>query len=1173
MSPVADNVICRLDAARQKWWFFSLLCTIALAVCVSAGLLLGFLVLDAHFRFSQGVLGGLLAIWLAVTGYAMWVVARRLARHNRTLEATARRVESEFPEIGSHLINLVQLSEDGGHSDSPFRDAAVKEAAQQSGGVAFSAAANRQSRWRRLHDCMQTPRDLAEVFVLLAIVVTAIIYCRATIPNLGSAANRLLAPWNFVPSIGRTGKIDVKPGDAEVVLGGNLTVTATLADGAAHAGDARLFIQPESEAETSVPMNAVGQVSNLSDKSPTGKAAGQVGNLSYEAAIPSILKAVRYRVEIGDSQSEAYRITVSEKPMVAEVAVTYEFPKYIGRKDETVTLKTPDLDAPQYTVAVLQIRPTIPVTKGHVELVGRKYPGDVQEVGKTVEVKIPLLENGSYTIHLFVRDKLTDDAPRVNRIQVVPDRPPTVELLKPVRGATAAPGGEIPVMVRANDDYGVGQMTLEMKTRAEGFIPSAETGETSAPESRQDNPAGSLTVKTWTDFKNEAAPVRQHRLGLKSDEIQPGSTVLLRAVASDERSLDGWGQSLKPQEAATPWLEIKIIGAEENDSAALADLESLRNAVWRILEKQIHARVAASGIAKTGQAVESARVAGDVRTQQIDVQKSTAEIVKSLGPSENKERQTIKQVLGSLAANKMLAAVKESDDLAKRRARDLREGEAPAEPRESQDGPPSAARQEPRPPDVVALASTLLATQDHIIATLRKVLESSRLAEEKMLAEMEKRPGGNLPDDVRQKLEAARDKLNEFLKAQKKVIEASENLAKTPVEDFSEEQEQALRKMAAAEADWAKFMNELKTDLSKLPEQDFANASALKEAVEVQVELKMAEDALTKKSVDIAVPLEQLGYERAEELVTNFEKWLPDTPDREKWSQEESLTDKDKEAPMAELPGELEDMIGDLMEQEEDLFDEMEDVTSSAADSLDKGAGWDATDGPISNMSAKGVTGNRLPNTSEIGGRSGEGRQGKSSGEFVGDEAVGKGGRKTPSRLTPDPIVKGQIKDHSKDSAGGATGGGKESGQGGEGLEGPLPRSPGKRDLERLAGKQAVLRNTAESVDLQFQILNFHQTDLKKLIETMSQVELDLKAGRYQNALRQRPVLLEKMTSVKQYLDGEFQVRQDTTSNLPADIQNEILNSMQDPSPAGWEELNRQYFERLSSDGNGNEQK
>ena len=29
----------------------------------------------------------------------------------------------------------------------------------------------------------------------------------------------------------------------------------------------------------------------------------------------------------------------------------------------------------------------------------------------------------------------------------------------------------------------------------------------------------------------------------------------------------------------------------------------------------------------------------------------------------------------------------------------------------------------------------------------------------------------------------------------------------------------------------------------------------------------------------------------AKEMTTNIEKWLPDTPDREKWSQEEPLTD------------------------------------------------------------------------------------------------------------------------------------------------------------------------------------------------------------------------------------------------------------------------------------------
>ena len=56
------------------------------------------------------------------------------------------------------------------------------------------------------------------------------------------------------------------------------------------------------------------------------------------------------------------------------------------------------------------------------------------------------------------------------------------------------------------------------------------------------------------------------------------------------------------------------------------------------------------------------------------------------------------------------------------------------------------------------------------------------------------------------------------------------------------------------------------------------------------------------------------------------------------------------------------------------MNEDVEDVTSSWLDSLDKGAGWDAMDGPISDMSAKGVTGNQLPNQQEVGGRAGEGR-------------------------------------------------------------------------------------------------------------------------------------------------------------------------------------------------------
>jgi hypothetical protein len=1125
MSPAAETVIQRLDATRQRWWFISLLSTCVLAFCVSFGLMLVFILGDALLLFSQSIIIVLFLTWLAVTAVLLWIVGRRLLLSQRDLEATARRVEAELPDLGNELINLVQLAENRGSGDPAFCQAAIRHAAARAERFSFEAAAKEQSRWGRLRHCMQTLGDLAEWLLLLCVLIGAAVICDSYITNWESSVRRFLSPWRFVPSVGTVGAIEVTPGNAEILIGGSQAIVAKIKNPQGKAYDASIFIKPQGEEETQL-----GLVSDAKRQ-------------HYKYTLSTVQKNVRYRVEIGDSQTPIYTIKVRQKPTVAEVTVAYRFPAYLNRKAETVTQKTADLEAPQYSVALLKIVPSVPISQGYIQLEASQILGRVDENGKLLVVELPLLKNASFTIHLFNDAGHTDPDPRVNRIRVIPDQPPTVELLKPPRQSTAFLGAEMPVTIRAGDDYGLERMRLEMKVQTQEAQDTA--AENNSSEQTADTHASdqvladgsSKLIMQWTDFENSTAALRHYNLELKGENLRLGQIVLVRAVVWDNRRFSDWSMELKPQEAVSAWHAVKIMSEQAQTTGALEQIESLRGGLWKILEKQISARVVAAGILKSGELTERMDKCRAVRTRQIEIQKSAAELVESIGLTDAQERQTIKRALNNLAFGEMLTAVRQGDELLKLKS--LEEFSRPV--------------------------AELLAAQDRIIEVLRKLLDIARTAENELLADMKKRPGADLPEDVKKKLEEARDKLDKFLKEQNKIIEASENLAKTPVDDFTRREEELLQALAVAEDDWSKFINELHSDLSKLPEQDFANSTLLKEAVEIQVELKMAEDALLKKTVDIAVPLEQLGYEMAEEMKTNLEKWLPDTPDREKWSQEESLTDKDKEAPMAELPGELEDMIGELMEQEEDLFDEMEDVSSSAADSLDKGAGWDAVDGPISNMSARGVTGNRLPNTSEIGGRSGEGRQGKSSGEFVGDEAVGKGGRNTPTRLTSDPYMKGQIKDHSRQPAGGATGGGKQSGQGGEGLEGPVPPSTGPRDLQRLANKQAALRNKAEGIDLEMQVVNFHHTDLKKMIEIMAQVELDLKSGRYQNALRQRHVLAEGLGNVKQYLAGEFEVRRDTTTNLPAEIQKEILGGMKDPSPSGWEELNRQYFESLSS--------
>ena len=161
----------------------------------------------------------------------------------------------------------------------------------------------------------------------------------------------------------------------------------------------------------------------------------------YTLTLPSVTEPLTYRLEIGDSQTRVFTVGVREKPTIEEVEVTLHFPAYLGRADETVTQKQADLEAPQYTVAELRIRPSAPIAEGHIESDSRRYPGRVEDAGRTLVIaKLPMVDNGTFTVHLENDAGHVDPDPRVNRIRVVPDRPPTVELLKPDRQATAAPG-------------------------------------------------------------------------------------------------------------------------------------------------------------------------------------------------------------------------------------------------------------------------------------------------------------------------------------------------------------------------------------------------------------------------------------------------------------------------------------------------------------------------------------------------------------------------------------------------------------------------------------------------------------------------------------------------------------------------------------------------------------
>jgi len=262
------------------------------------------------------------------------------------------------------------------------------------------------------------------------------------------------------------------------------------------------------------------------------------------------------------------------------------------------------------------------------------------------------------------------------------------------------------------------------------------------------------------------------------------------------------------------------------------------------------------------------------------------------------------------------------------------------------------------------------------------------------------------------------------------------------------------------------------------------------------------------------------------------------------------------------LPKQLDDLIGDLMKQEQADNPEKDAVSSSIMDSMDKGAGWGAADGPMSNMSAKGVTGNQLPNNDEITGRSGEGRNGKSDGQMVGDTAVGKGGNETPTRMTPTPFENGSVNDQSQDTKGGATGGGKLAGYGQDGLRGPMPPAAQQR-LHMLADQQAKLRQQAESLALQLRKQRRPTGDLESAINAMKAYEDAARNADGLGVVQGYHQALDALQAARDAYAGDRLSRVEADALKP-DARRDITDTQAEEAPAGYEEMTGAYFRSLS---------
>jgi hypothetical protein len=836
---------------------------------------------------------------------------------------------------------------------------------------------------------------------------------------------------------------------------------------------------------------------------------GDGGSLRYGYRMEHVGATLRYRLEAGGTQTPWYAATVVRQVKLASLTAGVTPPAYTGVKPATITVKP---DAPDTT--------PVTVPQGSTVQVSAEFDVPVKNALLQVGDKPPVpmtsdLGRSAFSATTAVSDDVavavlaTDGAGQVIAklpeqtwtIHCTKDAPAAIEMHWPTTDATVAPSAPLKLTATVRDDYGVASTRVLLGIGPDGPM---------TPVATASEPAGTTAVDVASvlDVKPE---VRKH-----------GDSIRVQVEATDNRDL---GELGGPQTTVSSVYTIQFRDPEVAAKERQEEADQLRAMLMAMLKDQraLNTRTVAW---KPGDAGRMGGIGAGQATLR-DHMKQTADTF-----AFDDGNRVVQKALLVLSLNPATDAVDTAAALAREK---------------------DAARQG-------ALSDQLQTDQRRIAATLESLLALLNPSPEATTQPTTK-PGDQLANrDALNKLD---EQLKAFMKEQQRLLDQTAALAKRPVDNWDANDRKLAADLQQSQDKLDAFMKAALSDFSKLAEQDMANASMAKEAQAIYSEVTMAAGALKQQAMEIAVPAEENGLESAKELSSNLERWLTNTPDRQQWTQEEMPTKLD--TPMPELPKELQDMVGELMEQQEDLFQQMEDMNANITDSADKGIGWDAADGPIADMSAKGVTGNQLPNNNEMGGRSGEGRSGRSQGEMVGDTAVGKGGRMTPTRLDPTAFQQGQIKDTSKDPVGGATGGGKMSGEGQSGLQGPVPPRV-VEGMKRLATKQAELRNTAERLNLQYGLDRYDNFKMKQSVQLMRQVEADLDANRYQNALRHRDVLVDDLDTSRMLLASQVDVQQDTTPTTGMKLQKDLNDAMRGALPPAWSDPLKAYYKKLAGE-------
>ncbi len=477
-------------------------------------------------RGGLGVFGRTVAFSLLAVGVLAYA-ARTLLPHVRyrlNPVYAADKIERAAPALKNSLLNFLLLRRHHpGVPEVVFRGLEQQTAA----GIAQVPVESTVDR-RRL---------MRVAYVLIGVLAVAALYKIFSPKDIFPSVGRVLAPWADIAPVTRVRIKNVRPGDAEAVLLSQVRVSADVS-GLADDEQVRLIYSTldKQAVDVEIPMYR------------------EAGERAHRCLLPDaesgLGQDVEYRIEAGDCVTRTYRIKAVVAPTIRVTSVEYEYPKYTELGTRRLD-GVGDIKAIDGTKVTIRAEASQEIDRANIEVKGpRSESRPMRHIGRAAKGEVVLSrktdgnnslpEQTGYRLRFTTPGGDTNENPPRHKIEVIPDKPPLVEILKPTQPEVELPAdGELYIDVRARDpDFRLGGMSLAGRKDDRQLF-----NDDLLQHVERDN--GRLADALRTTFR--FVPARY--------QLKSGDVVHYQAIATDNKTPD-------PNRSTTPELRIKITDPE-----------------------------------------------------------------------------------------------------------------------------------------------------------------------------------------------------------------------------------------------------------------------------------------------------------------------------------------------------------------------------------------------------------------------------------------------------------------------------------------------------------------------------------------------------------------------------------------------------------------------------------